>query len=193
MSEAVEPNGWRIWAENIRGRNCGSCKLCCTVVPVELPSGVKPAGEKCRYLCGRGCKIYERRPDPCRWWSCKWLFDPMTAELKRPDLSGYIVDPTLDTVLAEGEPINVVQVWIDPKRPDAHRAPELRHYLQAVWDAFKIPALIRFDSQLALTLVPPNANDTGEWLELDGTTISHAAMDDKLEAGGHPSRFLPQG
>jgi hypothetical protein len=55
----------------------------------------------------------------------------------------------------------VVQVWCDPKHPDAHRDPALRAYL----GRRHLPALVRYDSVRALILVPPWHSPIGEWEE----------------------------
>ena len=84
-SSAAQANGWSIFGPPIRGRSCGSCKLCCTLVPVQLREGHKPSGVRCPHLTSRGCGIYATQPEPCAAWSCKWLFDEATAGLRRPD------------------------------------------------------------------------------------------------------------
>jgi len=42
----------------VRGRQCGGCTLCCTLLPVK--SLDKGANERCRHLCFKGCGIYAR-------------------------------------------------------------------------------------------------------------------------------------
>ena len=182
MSQQAIENGWLLYGEPVRSRSCGNCRLCCTLVPTELPDGMKPSGVRCKHLGSKGCTIYARRPDPCRWWSCKWLFDPDTKELRRPDHSGYIIDPMLDTILAGDNPVSCVQVWVDPTRREAHRDPALRRYLQRVSDEHGAVAIIRWSSSEGFVLVPPNRSDTGDWLELSGNMISAAAIQAKLAA-----------
>lgn len=81
-------------------RGCGSCTLCCTLMAVQMEpvsTIAKPAGVRCSKLCGKGCSIYEARPDACREWSCLWLHtqtgptDAMDKRL-RPDRSGVVLD-----------------------------------------------------------------------------------------------------
>jgi hypothetical protein len=183
MTEAVEPNGWAIFsAEHIRGRQCGKCTACCTMVPVHLPEGEKPAGVRCRHLRSSGCSIYATRPKPCVVWSCRWLFDDATAAMRRPDLSGYIVDPQLTTFLWNEKPADAVQVWVDPKRPDAHRDPALRDYLARCAERFSVPALIRWGNDAAMALIPPSLSVAGEWLEQRSEQISEAELEAKVAA-----------
>jgi hypothetical protein len=182
---AVEANGLTIHGPPVRGRSCGACKACCTQIPVELHGGErKPAGVRCRHLVGKGCGIYARRPDPCRYWSCRWLFDAATADLRRPDHSGCIVDPTIDTLLIEGQPVDVLQVWCDPARREAHRDPALRAYLEAMHRRFGFLVFVRFNSQDGFALVPPAASHTGDWLEVGGTMVTEAEMAAKLAPHG---------
>lgn len=155
-----------IFGQPVRGRSCGSCTACCTVVPVDLPTGHKAAGERCSCLRSTGCGVYARRPEPCRAWSCRWLFDDHTAELRRPDKVGYIIDPMPDTILIDRHKLSVLQVWCST--PDAHRDPALRTYLDGVGRRHGIPAFVRFGSRDGFLLIPPCMASDGEWHEMTG-------------------------
>ena len=68
---------------------CGECTMCCRVFAIPLLQ--KPAGAWCTHCdIGKGCKIYESRPDVCIDFECLWLQshgesgNPMPIEL-RPD------------------------------------------------------------------------------------------------------------
>lgn len=151
-------------------RHCGECQLCCELVPVkEIGAAGKAANERCTYQRRgrRGCSIYARRPDSCRYWSCQWLINAgETAKLSRPDRCHYVIDPIPDYVgfQHEGsagiEHIMAVQVWIDPRFPAAHQDQSLRRFLYDTWQA----ALVRYGSREVLLLIPPEEYD-GEWLE----------------------------
>jgi hypothetical protein len=154
------------------GRRCGSCTLCCKVLPV--PDLDKPAGTRCRHArMAKGCTIYATRPLPCRTWSCRWLADPDTAELTRPDRGHYVVDISYDSIAVQDpdtgrvEDRSVLQVWIDPAHREAYKAPELRRYLARRAAQHKLPALIRFNSSEAILLVAPGLRaGRGDWLEI---------------------------
>lgn len=79
-----------------------------------------------------------------------------------------MIDSTLDYVtLSNNETgdehkIPVVQVWIDPKYPRAHRDPALRQYLQDL----DMAGLVRYDSRKAITLFPPTHASDDEWHEV---------------------------
>lgn len=71
-------------------RTCGDCTMCCHVLGVrEL---AKPALRWCEHCdVGKGCKIYEARPQSCRDFSCLWLTHPEAPEAMRPLDSGVVV------------------------------------------------------------------------------------------------------
>lgn len=145
-------------------RHCGSCTLCCKLLPVtELQKG---ANTRCQHQRHRkGCAIYGKAPLSCRVWSCRWLVDDTTADLRRPDNAGYVIDimPDFVTVESDGSShkIPVIQVWADPKRPAAHRDKDLRSWLAGHDSA----ALVRMGAHDAILLVPPSISDTNEWAE----------------------------
>src|SRR5215471_20912157 len=108
-------------------RKCGQCTLCCKLLPVREVN--KAANTKCRHQStAKGCAVYRkpgRFPLSCAAWSCQWLTEAHTAKLKRPDRSGYVIDMMPDLIVQEnnktGEKTEtmVLQVWIDPARPNA--------------------------------------------------------------------------
>ncbi len=167
-------------------RQCGECTLCCRLLPV--PQLGKVAGQRCphqRHSCG--CAIYNTRPNSCRLWSCRWKADPEeTADLRRPDRSHYVIDMMPDYVVVTGpsgvpENVPVVQIWSDPRFPDAHRDPALRAYLEAN----QVPGIVRYGgNKEALILIPPCCSENKKWHEVVPamTLPEHGAADiaDKL-------------
>jgi len=150
----------------VRGRSCGTCTACCTAVPVTLPDEDKPANVRCRHVGSRGCRIYGERPALCRAWSCRWLVDPGTVGMRRPDHAGYIIDPALNAVHFNGRLVAVVQVWVDPQRRAAHGDPALRAYLAAVAERQGLAAIIRWGAAEGMLLAAPCLTETGDWLEM---------------------------
>jgi hypothetical protein len=155
-------------------RACGGCTLCCRLLPVKELN--KVAGQRCTHQrTGKGCAVYggAAMPSACRLWSCKWLVDPATADLSRPDRAHYVIDMMPDYVTLQmhgtGEEINmpVLQIWCDPKYPDAHRDPALRCYL----DEGAHVALVRYNSHEGFGLFPPSVTGTGGWIEQGGKTL----------------------
>ena len=181
--------GWTIFGPPVRNRSCGDCKACCIAVPVDLRDGKKPANVRCKHLCSKGCSIYATRPRPCVAWSCKWLMDEDAAGMRRPDKSGCIVDPALDTVLHNGRAVDMIQVWCDPERPDAHRDPALRAYLAEKARKHGMAVIVRWSSSAGMALVAPALNVTNEWLELPMTLSSTEELDAKLAAVGATRRL----
>ena len=167
----------------LRARSCGACKACCTQVPVELrPGTIKKANERCPHLYRHGCNIYATRPTPCRLWSCRWLFDPYAAGLKRPDIGGYIVDPWPDQIVADDRPVEVLQIWVDPARRHAHRDPGLRDFLAGYAERQRMPAMVRYSSQEGFLLVAPCMTASREWLELDSNMVTADEIAAKVRA-----------
>ena len=134
----------------------------------------KPAGQRCPYQKHhKGCSIYPRRPFGCRYWNCRWLVNEDAADLSRPDRAGYVIDIMPDFITLaphDGGPstnIEVIQIWVDPSRPDAYRDPKLRAWLERRGKEGKA-ALIRFNESDALTLFPPSMSDDCKWHEVHG-------------------------
>jgi hypothetical protein len=154
-------------------RECGGCQLCCKLLPV--PPLQKKAGQRCRFQkFGKGCAVYHtpKMPFECGMWNCRWLVNDDADDLSRPDRSHYVIDLMPDFVTlrhddsGELQNIQVVQVWVDPDYPDAHRDPALRRYLiRRAHDG--IAALIRFDASKALTVFAPPFAEDGQWHEID--------------------------
>ena len=72
------------------GNSCGNCTVCCMALRViELD---KEAGRYCGHcLRGKGCGIYETRPEICRAFLCGWMLVPQLDEAWRPDKSGILI------------------------------------------------------------------------------------------------------
>ena len=51
---------------------CGTCVACCKIF--AIPELEKKAGVWCSSCAiGKGCKIYDKRPEVCRSFECLWL------------------------------------------------------------------------------------------------------------------------
>jgi hypothetical protein len=159
-------------------RQCGSCNLCCKLLPVP-PLG-KKAGERCKHQRHRtGCVVYHKpgMPPECALWNCRWLVANDTADLRRPDHAHYVIDVMPDHITLQDNQtgatmaIEVVQIWIDPAHPHAHRDPALRRYLLRRGEE-GIAALVRYDSRRAVVIIPPNMIGEGDapegWMQPDG-------------------------
>lgn len=153
-----------------------------------LPEFDKPAGARCPHQRHhKGCTVYARRPFGCRTWNCRWLVNEAGAT-RRPDRAHYVIDIMPDFItLVPGEgaaPVNVeiIQIWLDPDYPDAHRDPALRAYLAEQGEHGKA-ALIRFNSSRAFVLIPPAMNEQRRWIEHDSQSTGHDHRGDDLLGG----------
>jgi hypothetical protein len=180
-----------------RMRQCGDCQLCCKLLPVR--SLGKAGGQKCEHQShAKGCGVYAKlmRVAPeCRLWSCRWLVEDDTADLRRPDRSHYVIDIMPDFVTFRNETgvlehVQVVQIWVDPKHRDAHRDPALRAYLERRGEE-RIIGLVRWSETEGIGLMPPGLTQDGEWHEKEsgGTTPSHTP-EQLLRALGRPNTPL---
>ena len=72
------------------GRECGSCTMCCKVY--TFPEINKPAGVWCKFCNpGKGCKIHDNVPDPCRDFFCLWMTDGTMPDEWRPDRARFVL------------------------------------------------------------------------------------------------------
>jgi hypothetical protein len=149
-------------------RVCGSCTLCCKLIPVEELA--KPAGHRCQHVrTGKGCSIYARRPWSCREWSCLWLKgteDDEPLPLRRPDRVHYVIDEVPDIIRATNnetgavDQLDVLQIWCDPAWP---MAVEDDKQLLALIERVGLIALVRFDSSKGYVIFPPSRSGDGQW------------------------------
>jgi hypothetical protein len=146
-------------------RSCNGCTLCCRLVPVAEIS--KLANQRCQHQRHmKGCAIHAFAPASCKKWSCAWLSDEDAGGLSRPDRAHYVIDITPDFVRMQWpdgreDSMPVLQVWCDPAYPDAHRDPALRAYLSAG----PVGALVRYNSNDAIIIIPPEITGEDHWFE----------------------------
>jgi len=153
----------------VTDRQCGDCQLCCKLLPVLELS--KLANTRCQHQsAGKGCRVYGQRemPASCRLWSCRWL-NGDAGDVRRPDRTHYVIDTMPDFVRinsdgVEAARVPVIQVWVDPDFPDAHRDPHLRAYLNEKGKEGYM-ALVRYNSKRGFVLVPPSMTSDEQWHE----------------------------
>ena len=159
-------------------RACGSCTLCCKLVPVETLG--KAAGVRCTHQSHKGCQVYAKlaaiSPE-CRLWSCQWLVDPdpEARTLRRPDRSHYVIDIMPDYIGARDpdtgdiRDVPVMQVWVDPDHREARRDPALLRYIEHIARTRGMATLIRFDGEGgAIAIFAPSLMADGAWHESGG-------------------------
>ncbi|HTB46262.1 MAG TPA: hypothetical protein VK741_21755 [Acetobacteraceae bacterium] len=167
------------------GRACGGCTLCCKLLPIlELK---KAAGTRCQHSrAGKGCMIYAHRPNACRTWACRWLADADTAGMPRPDRAHYVIDMEWDYIEVQqnpGDPLQkqtVMQVWVDPAFPNAHRDPPLRAFMRHVAEKYRAATVVRYGSRVGLVVIAPSMSASGEWIESSPTIKSRTEEEDQI-------------
>lgn len=163
------------FAEGEPQRECGDCQLCCKLLPVKELA--KRAGERCRYQRHhKGCAIHRAlhvTVPSCALWNCRWLVNDDTADLRRPDRARYVIDVMPDYVTlrnnetGEGNPVQVVQIWIDPGFPDAHRDPALRAYLERRAKEGIAAFVRRGGDRSGLAIFAPELSANRQWNEVE--------------------------
>jgi hypothetical protein len=99
-------------AELVPGRSCGSCALCCKVFAIP-PVDDKPRGIWCKHCKpGRGCGIWETRPQMCADFYCLWLRDARLGPEWKPDTAKFVMVWANELVL---------NITTDPQNPLAYR------------------------------------------------------------------------
>ena len=106
---------------------CGDCTMCCKLMGV--PEIRKPAGTWCQHCnIGKGCKIYDERPENCRIFECGWLQsqsreprEVMPPEL-RPDRCKVVIAPSTNP--------NYILAQVDPGSRDAWQRPAIWRVLE---------------------------------------------------------------
>ena len=161
-------------------RKCNECTLCCKLLPVAEIR--KPANTPCTQQRSKGCRVYhtDKFPRACRLWNCLWLIDDSIA-LPRPDRAHYVLDADPDFVRIEGHQVLVLQVWVDPRFPNAHRDPSLRAWLELRYETHHQLPLIRYSSTDGFVLFPPASTGDG-WIEAKGTADREHTIQERLEA-----------
>jgi hypothetical protein len=75
----------------VSGKTCGSCTLCCKVYEVAVLD--KAAGKWCSHCKpGRGCGIWDDRPQYCRSFFCRYMLDPHLGPQWRPDTCKFVMN-----------------------------------------------------------------------------------------------------
>lgn len=122
-------------------------------------------------------------PPECALWSCRWLGSNAGAT-GRPDRTHYLIDVMPDFVTftdestGESHNVEVVQIWVDPKFPEAWRDPNLLDYLRQQGEEARA-AMIRYSAYDAFVLLPP-ALGSGQFREMrDGQSCgrTHSAAE----------------
>jgi hypothetical protein len=98
-------------AATVPGRSCGDCTLCCKVYPVPVME--KPRGVWCKECKpGRGCGIWQDRPQFCREFHCTYILDQRLGPEWKPNVAKFVMNWA-----AKG----MLHVTVDPNFPLSYR------------------------------------------------------------------------
>ena len=141
-------------------RECGTCTLCCKVF--AIPEYNNRTGEWCPHCTpGVGCRVYEKRPGPCRTFACLWLDDPGIPDDWKPERTKI--------VLYIAPPKDTLYVNVDPGHPQAWRKPpffeQLRNWSKELIE--KDRHVIVFVKEAATLILPDETIPLGMMKEKD--------------------------
>jgi hypothetical protein len=129
--------------------------MCCKVPYIE--EFRKPPGVWCHHaVAGKGCAIYESRPNSCRAFHCRWLLDGNAGPEWKPDRAKFVV-------YLQRNGVNL-QVAVDPGFPQAWRKPPYYEWLKqwaregAERGAF---VFVRIGERM-IAMLPDREEDIGE-------------------------------
>jgi hypothetical protein len=101
----------------VPGRECGTCSVCCRVLPIDTVELRKQAGVACAHcLKEGGCAIHETRPPICRGYYCGWMTTADLGDDWRPDKSGVFINSTGADIPAHFENRNGLELMIGSAR-----------------------------------------------------------------------------
>ena len=72
-------------------RICGDCDMCCKWLVNDVYGHLTTPASPCHFL-GKGCTIYEDRPNVCRDYYCGYIQN-IIPEWMKPTITGIIVSP----------------------------------------------------------------------------------------------------
>jgi hypothetical protein len=139
--------------------------MCCKLL--EIDELAKPAGVWCRHVAlGRGCSIYETRPEPCRAFRCYWINQPKLDDAWKPDRSGLLLRDVGSGVLL---------VEVEPSKPDAwRRQPYYAQLKRWSLQTLNGHGLVVVKVQGAATLVLPDADlPIGKVADTDTISVAY--------------------
>jgi Fe-S-cluster containining protein len=132
----------------VPGRNCGSCSLCCKVMPVQALD--KPAGQWCIHAVPKsGCAVHADRPSACQSFFCAWRLDPDLGPEWKPEAARF--------VLSADPARRALMVTVDPGMPLAwKRAPYYARLKQLSAMAFRQDQKVLVDLRSHITVLLPD-------------------------------------
>lgn len=104
-------------------RSCGECTLCCKLMGV--PELKKQSAKWC-ISCdqGKGCSVYDTRPQSCRNFQCFWLMDENFPDDFRPD--------RIHALAAFNDTDDSCVLHVDPAHPRVLSSPPVNALIDAL-------------------------------------------------------------
>ena len=97
----------------VPGRACGSCMMCCKVL--AIPAMPKGAGVWCTHAVpGKGCGIYETRPQGCADFYCHWMINPNLGPEWKPERAKFVLHTGIERIGGRQ-----ILLSVDPSFPNA--------------------------------------------------------------------------
>ncbi|MBC5766728.1 YkgJ family cysteine cluster protein [Ramlibacter albus] len=131
-------------------RQCGECVACCQALRIDSPQLQKQSGVLCPNCTGKGCGIYEQRPQVCREWLCTWMRAPEIPEDFRPDLLGVMF--SYEAQSASANPFErryfVGRYLRDPSTVDLAKVEQVIDYLARA--SVHVPVWLSKDGEMRL-------------------------------------------
>lgn len=90
---------------------CGECRACCQVYDIAFGTTHSLPGNMCPHVCATGCGIYDRRPEVCRRYRCRWHRSEERLPELRPDILGVVVTFNQTMVSSSLPYVTWVLVW----------------------------------------------------------------------------------
>ncbi len=162
------------------GRACGTCTLCCKLLPVPGPPLHKPAE-----VCAASTSRAARAAPSMRSGRCPAGCSPVGGWpiATRPECPGriavvaYVIDikddyvEAVDKETGARQRFGVVQVWSIRAFRDAHRDPPLRAYMRRMAERHGYATIVRYSNREAFTIWPPPLCHDGQWHEVAGELV----------------------
>jgi hypothetical protein len=146
----------------VHGRSCGSCSLCCKLLPINDDQLKKAADVWCKNCApGKGgCTIYENRPLSCRRFLCLWLITEGLEDHWKPLTSKMVAFVSGDR---PGEKGNRLAIYVDPSFSTKWREEPYYGQIKA-WSesAIKVQAhVVVYVHNRAIVILPNKDVDIG--------------------------------
>ncbi len=126
----------------VQPRTCGECNACCKTFLV--PEVGKNDGNWCQHcIRGKGCAIYESRPEVCRQFKCFWLLGKGSDNL-RPDRIGVMMVGN-ELEIGDGRKAVCLELW--ELRPGALDQPYIQKLIEANLNARFIVVTHRIETE----------------------------------------------